>query len=213
MVPVKKAAALLGIDKGELRAKLSCGHLQGERKVVGEKEKWFIYTSELDVLLDNMPGLVEEKERTTLEGLQKFFEAQTAPGTVQDIQIEEPLQVEGVVEASSETGEDMGLELNAVVEALTIEFAYRLTEEHQAVLRWRDQVHERDLIIQRLAPMEKALQLEVKQSCLRELELKNLRTVVASLENEVARLRLPWWKRIERRLFGQRKSLPARIGD
>jgi hypothetical protein len=213
MVAVKKAAALLGVNKGELRAKLSAGQIQGECQVVGEKEKWFIYSSELDHLLDSMPGLVEAKERTTLDGLQKFFEPDSTPSMVQDVIYAEPLQVEGVVEALQETGIEPSLDLNKVIESLTIEFAYRLTEEHQKVLRLQDQLQEKELVIQRLAPMEKALQLEVTQGCLKDLEIRNLRAQIQGLEKELAPARLPWWKRIERWLFGERKSLPARISD
>jgi hypothetical protein len=197
MVAVKKAAALLGVNKVELRAKLSAGQIQGECQVVGEKEKWFIYSSELDNLLDSMPGLVEAKERTTLDGLQKFFEPGSTPSIVQDVIYAEPLQVECVVETSQETGIEPALDLNKVIESLTIEFAYRLTEEHQKVLRLRDQLHEKDLVVQRLAPMEKALQLEVRQGCVKEVELKNLRSLVENLESDIARLRTPWWKRIK----------------
>jgi hypothetical protein len=210
MVAVKKAAALLGVDKADLRAKLSKGELAGERKVVGEKEKWFIYSSQLDMLLDgeSTPKLVTHEERTSLTGLQQIFEDETPPNAVQLAEVEEPLQVEGIVEASTPGYEETRLELDEIVHALTIEFAHRLAEEYQTVLRLRDQLQEKELVVQRLAPMEKALQFEVKQGCLKELEIKNLRAHVEQLQQEVAQLKMPWWKKLESWFTGEGAATP-----
>ncbi len=75
LVTVKKAANVLGLDKAIIRSMLDNGVIKGERRVVGNKEKWFLYQGEVQDLLDRrIPELVKEAERTTLNGLSDFFD-------------------------------------------------------------------------------------------------------------------------------------------
>lgn len=68
MVTVKKAATVLGLEKTIIRDLLDNGVIKGERRVVGSKEKWFLYHSELQELLDKrMPHMVEQAERVITE--------------------------------------------------------------------------------------------------------------------------------------------------
>jgi hypothetical protein len=191
MVAVKKAAALLGVDKRDLRTKISAGQIQGECRVVGEKEKWFLYSSELDNLLDSMPGLVEAKERTNLEGLQKFFE----PDALPELVVAEPIQIDGVVATVSASPVETAAAVEEMLQSLSIEFAYRLADEHQKVITLRDKMQQAELEVQRLAPMERALVLEVKQGCLKDVEIKNLQKDLDRLQLELSALKQPWWKR------------------
>jgi len=300
MVTVKKAAALLGIDKSVLRQRLSEGSLKGERRMVGSKEKWFIYCGELDVLLDQrLPELVERAERTSIDGLSDFFtngevvpigdeistqstesqpepveacqseiedraaevagrfeleNADTALQTNQNVealpaieaefeQIEtvdsgasdspnneaecqaesvhqsidfspnvpakmltessfpqELFEVEGVLESQSAAEEVPGLE--GIVRCLTIEFAYRLTEERQTICKLQDQLEEKDMLLRRIPLLEKSLHEVAACDRDKELELANLKAHVAILEKQVLRLKEPWWHRLNRWITG-----------
>lgn len=51
MLTVKEAAVALGMDERSVREKLSLGQLKGEKKTVGQKDKWFIYKGEVDAAL------------------------------------------------------------------------------------------------------------------------------------------------------------------
>ncbi len=76
LLTVKKAAAALGLDKKIIREKLSNGEMRGERRRVGEKEKWFVYQGEVQNLLDNqgLPSPHEKAERVSTEGMTEFFD-------------------------------------------------------------------------------------------------------------------------------------------
>lgn len=51
MLSVKEAAVMLGCDERWIRERLNQGHLKGEKKNIGAKEKWFVYKSEIDAAL------------------------------------------------------------------------------------------------------------------------------------------------------------------
>jgi hypothetical protein len=270
MVTVKRAAALLGIDKSVLRQRVSEGSLKGERRMIGSKEKWFLYCGELDALLDQrFADPSERAERVSLSGMTELFDAgQVVPidGTdaeddtpaettaeAQDIQKprkksrkktadhtgnpeadaavtpeladdqsadpsldftpsvpskmltesqlpQELFQVEGVLESQSSIPEMPGLE--GIVRCLTIEFAYRLAEERQTICKLQDQLEEKDVILRRIPLLEKSLHDASSGDADKQLELSNLRAHVAILENQVQRLKQPWWQRVNRWLQG-----------
>ncbi len=75
LVTVKKAAAVLGVDKKVIREKLTTGEIKGERRRVGEKDKWFVYHGAVQDLLETerLPEL-DKSERISTEGLTELFD-------------------------------------------------------------------------------------------------------------------------------------------
>lgn len=72
---VRRAAALLGINKQELRKKLDDGEIKGERRKVRNKEKWYIPDLELNKLMEQVAASgMEPAERVDVQGLAEFFE-------------------------------------------------------------------------------------------------------------------------------------------
>lgn len=279
MVTVKKAALLLGIDKSVLRQRVSEGSLKGERRMIGSKEKWFLYCGELDALLDQrFADPAERAERVSLSGMSDLFDAgqvvpidgakpdqlsfqpvdersadaspeesakmtegsegektrkkskkktadhsgNQAQSTEVELEDQDPsldfspnvpskmlteshfpqelFEVEGVLESQSGTQEVPGLE--GIVRCLTIEFAYRLAEERQTICKLQDQLEEKEIILRRIPLLEKSLHEAAAGDHDKELEISNLKAHVAILENQVQRLKQPWWNRFTRWLQG-----------
>lgn len=67
LVPMRKAAALLGVDKDQLKAKLVSGEIRGEQRRVGSKDKWFVYSGEVSNRIDT-ERLPELMKRTMTDG-------------------------------------------------------------------------------------------------------------------------------------------------
>ncbi len=88
LVPIKKAASLLGVEKEVLRDKLTSGEIKGEQRRVGSKDKWFVYSGEVSNRIDTerLPQLMRMTDGQlaleveplpdpiSLEDLNKFFE-------------------------------------------------------------------------------------------------------------------------------------------
>jgi len=55
MISVKDAAALLGCDKKYVREKLDQGLFKGEKRLDGEKEKWFVQRKDVEAELSRLP--------------------------------------------------------------------------------------------------------------------------------------------------------------
>lgn len=105
LVPMRKAATLLGVEKDQLKAKLVSGEIRGEQRRVGSKDKWFVYAGEVSNRIDTerLPELMKrtdgqlalevetvlETDSATLENLDTFFEEahEELATTVQDIQV------------------------------------------------------------------------------------------------------------------------------
>jgi hypothetical protein len=259
LVTVKRAAALLGLDKDELRKKLTTGEVKGEQREVGEKKKWFIYSGELEQLLTARFGEPEETAaRVSLDGMSAFFQkpqaeeiedativfpaaeptepvemgapvhTEKAPAArtsarTRSRAVESPTQVatsidysaslelalrtSNVIDASIVRRPDTH-ELDTIINSLSIEFTYRLAEEQQRVYRLQTNLEEKAQLADRVAPLETALQREVREGCMKSIHIKNLEHEVQALKTALEYKNLPWWKR----LFGRAKessNLPA----
>jgi len=88
IVPLRKAASLLGVDKDQLKAKLVSGEIKGEQRRVGSKDKWFVYSGEVSNRIDN-ERLPELMKRTALTDGQHALEVETIlepdPLSLQDL--------------------------------------------------------------------------------------------------------------------------------
>lgn len=210
MVPLKKAAAITGVDKRILRGKLVAGVLQGERRVVGEKARWYISVDEFDGLMAQQPA-----ERTSLDGLNEFFtetseedaveasepeEAAMEPAPVQIFSAPHAVAIEDV-EVSVVDDDAYGrmpweAELDRIVQSLTIEFACRLADERQAVLRLQQRLDEKEAQLLRIPDLENELRSRHLAADEKASETGELKKQIAALESTISELRKPWWKRL-----------------
>jgi hypothetical protein len=266
LVKVKKAANLLGVDKAELTRRLSTGEVKGECRTVGARQKWFIYSGELDTLLVKERFGGTPAERVSVEDMAEFFEAgetqqsqqdssdaaaeESPPPSAADLKeaveltaqpalrrrtrrqkptLPDSMYISNMVEV-----EDVGLTMpttvhidrdaapntvtvenlpalsgessfEAVVHSLSMEFAYRLAEERQRVLQLEMRLEEQQGHIQQLQPLQNALQLEVRNGCMKDLEIKSLQASLAALTEKVEGAK-PWWKRLLAAFIGDKAA-------
>jgi hypothetical protein len=331
LVTVKQASMLLGVERGLLREKLKEGAIKGERRRVGNKDRWFVHSGELDFLMntERLAEVLGHQNRTTLEGLTEFFEktpeqaehpVETAAqrqseksrpgvgeeqrghltkkqGTLSQEQLEQQTkkrpglsdeQLEHITrkqrtrltdEQRSRLSENLreqgtqnpqernleallerqtkarkrentnargqtvkmldsevevfaepieapdhdGLPPNAVavqgdqlpaayqhvpslddfVHSLTVEFAYRLAEERQLIYKLECKLDEHISRSEKVEPLERALQLEVRNGCMKDIQIKNLQAEVALLAQHV-QAKAPLWQRFVSWLNGEK---------
>jgi hypothetical protein len=115
IVPLRKAASLLGVDKDQLKAKLVSGEIKGEQRRVGSKDKWFVYSGEVSNRIDTerLPELMKRTMQTdgqlalevetiletdpiSLTDLDSFFEETEAVVTDESTAPEQVTEVEKV---------------------------------------------------------------------------------------------------------------------
>jgi hypothetical protein len=251
---VKKAAEVLGVEKQFLRDQLETGTIRGEKRRVGERDKWFIYHGEVKDLRDTkrLHQLVEKAKRISTEDLQDFFEgeeagenkgAQAAAEFVltesfyvgqSDLNVAENLVLSTVVEhelevATFESLENIAVEieelqpepelehfsetvsgstsitLDVVLQKLTVEFAYRLSEERSRVCALEHLLETKEERLRLLPDLEKQLlaeqtKLQAEQAVRRshEEEVVQLKEKIRTLEQAAQEKPEPksWWRRL-----------------
>jgi hypothetical protein len=209
MVSLKKAATTLGMDKKHVRSMLDCGAMQGERKVVGEKEKWYVHPKEIESFLGSKRILGwTSKQRTSLEGMNQFFDKDESAGNGDDPSVarhtemqllSELHDVEDVIAEPrrNHLQVDLSMRIEGILKTLTTEFAQRLCEERETVVILQDTVKTKDEQIAKLADSE--AQLRERLACIdssKEAEIRCLNTQIALLEERLAEKKKPWWTRV-----------------
>jgi hypothetical protein len=115
IVPLRKAASLLGVDKDQLKAKLISGEIKGEQRRVGSKDKWFVYSGEVSNRIDTerLPELMKRTAQTdgqlalevetiletdpiSLTDLDAFFEESESSTTAHNADTEQVTEVEKI---------------------------------------------------------------------------------------------------------------------
>jgi len=139
---VKKAAAVLNVDKQFLRQHLESGQIRGEKRRVGEKEKWFIYHGEVDDLRTSkrLPQLLEKAERISLEGMGDMF-ATAKPKSAEIAGVPSPgVHADDDEAAAGSVGAEEGVEvIDAVMEAAAALEAFDIRQPVDQEVAFREQ--------------------------------------------------------------------------
>jgi len=205
MVSLKKAATALGLAKDDVRSMLDAGAIKGERKVVGEKEKWFVHHREIESFLGSkrIQGWNARQDRASLNGLHQIFEQdeaneanKTENALTEISEVDDGNELDHQVKINY-LQRDTSTRIDAILRTLTTEFAHRLCEERQTVVTLQQEVSTKDEKISKLAETE--AQLRERLACLdssKDAEIRCLNTQINLLEERLAEKRKPWWARV-----------------
>lgn len=191
LVPMRKAAALLGVEKDQLKAKLVSGEIKGEQRRVGSKDKWFVYSGEVSNRIDTerLPELMKrtdgqlalevetvfEADPASLNDLDAFFETdenaqQEAPEDVHvtgiDIKSEALAHAENVgvtLDAEVKAGLPAPADFNQIFESLTVVFAQRLSDEYQQRLTAEQKVKIAEVRVKTAEQKAKSFEENIKR--------------------------------------------------
>lgn len=210
LVTVKKAAAVLGVDKETIRTKLASGEIKGERRRVGSKDKWFVYPGELEQLVEQKEFLeLDEKERLAIDDMVELFDedAETSPplaahapgdndlmfhpGVSEEQSVEE--QRQHLIPANQAgTGIEAAAVLDQLIQTLTREFSHALSEEKRKTAELQVEIEEQKEILKIAGESELAANL--RASALDD-EVSCLKSTVADLKQQLAS-KTSWWSRL-----------------
>lgn len=212
LVTVKKAAAVLGVDKETIRTKLASGEIKGERRRVGSKDKWFVYPGQLEQLMEQKDFLaldeLEKSERLDIDDMVELFdedEQRELPGAKQSEESstissmspahQSPEDRQQLVPAfCAGTSLEVKVVLEQLIQTMTREFSQALSEEKRRAAQLEVEIEEQKQILK--VASESELAANLKAAALNE-ELSALKSTVSDLKMELS-TKNSWW----RRLFG-----------
>jgi len=210
LVTVKKAASLLGVDKRTIREKLRAGELRGELRRVGMKDKWFVYSGEVDFLIENhrIPELEARAERTSLEGMNPLFEEKSEDtesdniisancagnSNVQDlgnVTLAEDSMITEAIPAVVERNKPGQLQMpfEQVIEIMTRHFSLRLCEEQDKLEELRRAVVNQSVAISEIPALRAKLSEQEDNN-------RDLRQELHNLKNQIEVMQRPFTTRI-----------------
>jgi hypothetical protein len=218
LVTVKKAASLLGVDRHTIKEKLASGELRGELRRVGVKDKWFIYSGEVDFLLDKrrIPELQARADRTSIEGMSSLFdeeqpvEADNTHSTsyagvpyfedITSITLDEASMIteaEPTVVEGTRSGQ-LHMPFDQVIEIMTRQFSLRLGVEQDKLEELRRIVVNQNVLISEI-PLLRA-KLSEQENVNRDIrgELHELKSQLAEVRKPITTKVGDWLRKIAR---------------
>jgi hypothetical protein len=179
MLSVREAASALGIDERTVREKLSSQQWKGEKRLVGMKEKWFMYRGELERQLDRLK-ISKPQERVSTQGMDTVFETdQFEPQTI-DAQMVDVGQNIGVTAAANIAIDDLLLKLAQ-------QFSKQLHAEKEVIFTLQRELADKDRQLRLLPDIQKRAEEDRKSAELKALESEALRKQIAALAEEKSR--------------------------
>ena len=216
LVTVKKAASLLGVDKRTIREKLRSGELRGELRRVGMKDKWFVYSGEVDFLIESqrIPELEARAERTSLEGMNPLFEESddlesddidsancAGNSNVQElgnVTLAEDSMITEAIPAVVERSKPGQLQMpfEQVIEIMTRHFSLRLCEEQDKLEELRRAVVNQSVVISEIPHLRAKLSEQEETNRDLRQELHNLKDQITAMQRPLATRVSDWFKKI-----------------
>jgi excisionase family DNA binding protein len=209
LVTVKKAASLLGVDKRTIREKLRAGELRGELRRVGMKDKWFVYSGEVDFLIENqrIPELEARAERTSLEGMNPLFEEKSEDtesdninsancagnSNVQDsgkvTLAEDSMITEAIPAVVERKPGQLQMPFEQVIEIMTRHFSLRFCEEQDKLEELRRAVVNQSVVISEIPALRAKLSEQEDNN-------RDLRQELHDLKNQIEVMQRPFTTRV-----------------
>jgi hypothetical protein len=175
MVTVAEAAAALGIDERTVREKLSKEDWKGEKRMVGMKEKWFMYRGELDRQVERL-RIARPQERVSTQGMENVF-ASEEPSNTQSVDAQ-TVEVESV----NPTSEKISIAIDEVLSKITEQFSRQLHAEKEVIFTLKKELEDKDRQLRLLPDFQKQAEDGRQAAELKELEALALRKQVEALE-------------------------------
>lgn len=171
MVTVAEAAAALGIDERTVREKLSKDEWKGEKRLIGMKEKWFMFRGELDRQIERL-RIMRPQERASTVGLEEVFESEPIEA--------QPIEVQDV----PRTSQNLSIAIDEVLSKLTDEFSKQLNAEKEVSFALKKELDEKDRQLRLLPDLQKLAESERQAAELKAMEVEALRKQIAALEEQ-----------------------------
>lgn len=175
MVTVAEAAIALGIDERTVREKLSKDEWKGEKRMIGMKEKWFMYRGELDRQVERLK-ILRPKERVSTNGMESVFESSEAiEAETVDAQTVE-------IKNSERADESISIAIDEVISKLTEQFSKQLNVEKEVVFSLKKELEDKERQLRLLPDFQKQAEDERKAAELKELEAEALRKQIEAMQ-------------------------------
>jgi DNA repair exonuclease SbcCD ATPase subunit len=182
MVTVAEAAAALGIDERTVREKLSKDEWKGEKRLIGMKEKWFMYRGELDRQIERL-RILRPQERISSKGMEDVFESvDTVETHTVDAQSVE-------IANESRVGTKVDIALDEVLSTIAEQFSKQLNAEKEIVFSLKRELDEKDRQLRLLPDLQKRAEEDRQAAQINELEAIALRKQIAALQSEQEEVR------------------------
>lgn len=189
LLSVKQAAELLRLDERSVRERLINGQLKGEKKNVGLREKWFVYSGAIEAALAKQQGGLGAD---AVESADIIIDA--TPGD------DEPQREAAQERASNEDVEEW-IDINRdKVKVLAEEIVKPLMEKIEAqaelIFEQKRTITDQDRQLRLLPDLQKQAEVNQKDVELKHVENEALKKQVAALQEQVEASKRSWWKKL-----------------
>lgn len=194
LLSVKEAAAILRLDERSIRERLINGQLKGEKKNVGLREKWFVYSGSVEAARSKDSSLADE---TTA----------FADVTIETEPIEQNFDPDAANEPPPQELDDW-IELNrdrvkVLAEEIVKPLMEKIENQAEVIFEQKRTLSDQERQLKLLPDLQKQSEQRAQEVELRHVENEALKKQIAALQEDLAaaksdldEAKQPWWKKL-----------------
>ncbi len=187
LLSVKEAAQLLRLDERSVRERLINGQLKGEKKSVGLREKWFVYSGSIDAALEKQQGFIGDTiglEDVTVE-----------PEMAEDADSAEAPHYQQFANDSEEWVSLNREKVKVLAEEIVKPLMEKIESQAEVIYEQKRLISDQDRQLKLLPDLQKEAEKQRQDVELRHVENEALKKQVAALQEQLTNAKLPWWKK------------------
>lgn len=175
LLSVKEAAAILRLDERSVRERLINGQLKGEKKTVGLREKWFVYSGSVET--------ARSKDSTLANDVTGFADV-----TVESEPVEQDFNPHAVDEPVHET-DDAWIELNRdrvkiLAEEIVKPLMDKIENQTEVIFEQKRTIEEQERQLRLLPDLQKLAESERLAAESTALQVEALKKQIAAIQTQ-----------------------------
>lgn len=194
LLSVKEAAAILRLDERSVRERLINGQLKGEKKSVGLREKWFVYSGSVEAA---------KSKDSTLTG----DSISPADVTIETEPVEHEFDASPADEPLEET-DDNWIELNRdrvkiLAEEIVKPLMEKIENQAEVIFEQKRTISDQGRQLKLLPDLQKQAEQRAQEVELRHVENEALKKQIAALQadleaakTDLQEAKQPWWRKL-----------------
>lgn len=192
LLSVKEAAAILRLDERSVRERLINGQLKGEKKSVGLREKWFVYSGSVEAA---------RSKDSTLTGDAVFTDVTIESEVVEQQDFAPDATVEEQSEPVQEETDENWIELNRdrvkiLAEEIVKPLMEKIEQQAEVIFEQKRTLVDQDRQLKLLPDLQKQAEQRAQEVELRHVENEALKKQIAALQADLEAAKKPWWKKV-----------------
>lgn len=189
LLTVKQAAEMLRLDERSVRERLINGQLKGEKKSIGLREKWFVYSGSIEAAVAKQQGNFSPD---AIDPTDVTIEPEEENSTATD---SEAVDFQDFNDDAEEWVQQNRDKVKVLAEEIVKPLMEKIESQAEVIFEQKRAIADQERQLRLLPDLQKQAESQRHDVELKHVENEALKKQIVALQSELEAAQKPWWKR------------------